>query len=86
MTTRSSELSDACEPTTTGSDQVAWAARALRRQEMPSEEISAILGAGDPDLVHRYMELHRERLEERLADQLRTLVSLERLLAQTVPR
>ncbi len=77
-------LPDAGEPITTRSDQVAWAARALRHQEMPSEEISAILGADDPELVRRYMELHRERLEEQLADQLRTLVRLERLLAESI--
>ena len=47
----------------------------------PSEEIDAILGADDPELVRRYFELHRERLDERLADQRRALARLEQLLA-----
>ena len=55
-------------------------ARALRRHEMPTEEILAVLGTEDPGVVHRYMELHRERLEERLAEQLRALAAVERLL------
>jgi len=46
---------------------------------MPSEEIAALVQAHDPELVRRYLELHRERSEERLADQ-RTLDLLERLL------
>jgi hypothetical protein len=55
-------------------------ARALRRHEMPTEEILAILETEDPGVVHRYIELHRERLEERLAEQLRALEDVERLL------
>ena len=60
-----------------------WAAGVLRSQEMPSEEIRAVLTTDDPQLVHRYLELHRERLEERLADQRRTLAALERVLAES---
>jgi len=75
---------NAGEPITARSDRVTWTARALRRQEMPSEEISAILRADDPEIVRRYLELHRERLEERLVDHLRTVDRIERLLAQTV--
>jgi len=78
------QLPEVGEPITTRSNQVAWAARALRRQEMPLEEISAVLTADDPEIVRRYIELHRERLEERLVDHLRTLDRLERLLAKTV--
>ena len=40
---------------------------------MPPEEIDAILGARDPEVVRRYLELHEERLAERLADQRRTI-------------
>jgi hypothetical protein len=68
----------------TGRDAIAGAARALRRYELPPEEISAVLGADDPELVRRYMELHRERLEERLLDRLRALASLERVLVQAI--
>lgn len=55
----------------------------LRSHEMPSDEIRAVLTTHDPEVVHRYMELHRERLEEWLADQRRPLAVLERLLAET---
>ena len=40
---------------------------------MPPEEIDAILAADDPEVIRRYLDLHRERLEERLADQRRTV-------------
>lgn len=70
------------EPSPIGRDAIAWAARALRRYEMPPEEIGAVLG--DPELVRRYMELHRERLEERLVDRLRALSGLERSLVQAI--
>jgi hypothetical protein len=65
----------------------AWAARALRRQEMPWDEIRAVLSAGDPVLVHRYLELHAERLDEWVVEQRRVLASLERSLtgATTTP-
>jgi DNA-binding transcriptional MerR regulator len=53
------------------------AARALRRQRMPFEEIRALLAADDPMVVHRYLELHRERLDEWVADQRRNLASIE---------
>jgi hypothetical protein len=55
-------------------------ARALRRHDMPLEEIVAVLETEDPGVVHRYLELHRERLEERLADQLRALAEVEHVL------
>jgi hypothetical protein len=59
---------------------VAYATSALADQAMPTEEIAAIVRTRDPELVRRYLELHRERLEERLADQQRTIDVLERLL------
>jgi DNA-binding transcriptional MerR regulator len=58
--------------------------RMLRLHGMPSKEIRAILAAQDPELVHRYMELHRERLEEQLDEQLRTLDRLEPRLTEMV--
>jgi hypothetical protein len=66
-------------PSSSGS--IAWAISMLKDQGMPSEEIAKILGADDPVLVSRYLELHRERLDEHLAAQRRTLERLERLLA-----
>jgi DNA-binding transcriptional MerR regulator len=55
--------------------------RILRRQGMPPQEIRAILAAGDPLVVRRLLELHRERLEEWLEEQRRSLATLERSLA-----
>ena len=52
----------------------------LREQGMPAAELQAILRSDDPVIVRRYLELHRERLEERLAEQVRTLERLERQL------
>ena len=49
----------------------------LREQGMPVAELQAILRSDDPVIVRRYLELHRERLEERLAEQVRTLERLE---------
>ena len=43
------------------------AARVLLRQDMPLGEVRAVLEAADPAVVHRYLELHRERLEEQIA-------------------
>jgi hypothetical protein len=64
----------------TPSGAVAYAISALEDQAMPSEETAAMVRAHDPELVRRYLELHRERLEERLADQQRTIDLLEGLL------
>jgi hypothetical protein len=47
---------------------------------MPPEEIRAVLAAEDPVVVRRLLELHRERLEERTAEQRRQLLVLERML------
>lgn len=56
------------------------ARRILRRQGMPSEEIRAVLTAEHPTTVRRFLELHRERMEERLAEERRSLLSLEEAL------
>jgi DNA-binding transcriptional MerR regulator len=58
--------------------------RILHELDMPPEDIRALLAAGDPMVVHRYIELHGERLEERLADRLQTLVRLERTLNDAI--
>jgi DNA-binding transcriptional MerR regulator len=46
---------------------------ALRRNRMPRAEIRAVLAADDPEIVRRYLELHQERLEERMAAHRREL-------------
>ncbi|HKZ75685.1 MAG TPA: hypothetical protein VJ259_03380 [Actinomycetota bacterium] len=67
-------------------DPMTWAAITLRHHDMPSEEIRAILEAEDPEIVRRYLELHGERLEEKVAEQRRTLAFLERFLADAIGR
>jgi hypothetical protein len=39
-----------------------------------------VLSATDPEVVRRYLELHRERLQERVAEHVETLLSIERRL------
>ena len=58
----------------------AWAIRVLIDQGMPWTEIGSILGSDGPELVRRTLELHRERLEERLAEQRAELDRIEPLL------
>jgi hypothetical protein len=60
-----------------------WAASVLRSQDMPPNEIRTVLTTDDPELVHRYLELHGERLDQWLVDQWRTLAALERVLAES---
>ena len=61
------------------------AARALRLEGMPEHEIRAVLDSRDPRLVHRFVELHAERLEERLAARRHALYRLERELIESIP-
>jgi hypothetical protein len=62
---------------------ITWTERTLECQGMPPEEIDSILATDDPEVVRRYLELHREWLEERLADRLRELDAVEsQLLAE----
>jgi CRP-like cAMP-binding protein len=63
---------------------LAWAAGTLRLCEMPPEEVRAVLTADDPEIVHRFLELHRERLEEEVAERGRTLATLERYLTEEI--
>lgn len=56
-------------------------ARALRRMQMPRREVRAVLRTEDPLVVHRYFELHGERLQEWVADQRRSMAVVERTLA-----
>jgi hypothetical protein len=44
---------------------------------MPEDEIRWVLTAEDPAVVHMILELHRERLEEELAERQRALGRLE---------
>jgi aspartyl-tRNA synthetase len=60
----------------------AGAARGLLRLGMPFGEVRAVLEADDARVVHRYLELHRERLEESIVKRRRVLVALERSLLE----
>ena len=59
-------------------DRIGEVELTLLQQGMPSDEIRAVLRADDRLIVHRYLELHRERLRERL--------DAERLAADLVER
>lgn len=61
---------------------LASAVDVLRRHEMPPEEIHAVVTTDDPTLVRRHLELHRERLDEWLAEQARRLSAVEFLLTE----
>ena len=64
--------------------RIVWAADVLRAQQMPANEIGAVLETDDPREIRRLLELHGERLEELVADQLRRLSRVERLLTEAL--
>jgi len=68
-----------------GDDVRADDADVLRQCRMPSDEIRWILTAEDPAVVHMILELHRERLEEELAERGRALAELESRLNEASP-
>jgi hypothetical protein len=63
-------------------DLLAGAADVLRRCQMPPAEIDWVLAADDPAVVHMILELHRERLEEELAERRKALAQLEASLTE----
>jgi hypothetical protein len=65
-------------------DPMSWAAHVLREQGMPALERHAVYGTDDPRTVRRYLDLHRERLEEWLMDQRAVLECIEVLLTETI--
>jgi len=62
-------------------DVLVDAAEMLRKCQMPEDEIRWVLTADDPAVVHMILELHRERLEEELAERRMRLQELELVLA-----
>lgn len=64
-----------------GADVRADAAEVLRRCRMPEDEVRWVLTADDPAVIHMILELHRERLEEELAERRMRLQELELVLA-----
>jgi hypothetical protein len=63
-----------------------WVGMVLRGQGMPPDEIRAVLTTADGELIHRHLELHLERLEERLLAQQGSLVAIERILTEAAAR
>ena len=57
-----------------------WAETVLRDQGMPPDELRDVLTA-DRELVRRHLQLHLERLEERLVRERREVAAIERILA-----
>jgi hypothetical protein len=53
---------------------------------MPPAEIDALLEADVPELIRRRLELHGERLQEKVVEQLRQLSRIERLLLEEIDR
>jgi hypothetical protein len=60
-----------------GSDARVDAADVLRRCQMSEDEIRWVTTAEDPSIVHMILELHRERLEEELAERRKALREFE---------
>jgi hypothetical protein len=67
-------------------DRVDEAELTLAKQGMPPDEIRAVLGADDPRIVRRHLELHRERLEERLNAEQLAVDLVEQVLADQIGR
>ena len=61
-------------------DPVLAAETTLMEQGMPIGEVFELLRADDPTTIRRHLELHRERLFERLEEQRRAVDHVERLL------
>jgi hypothetical protein len=59
-------------------------AETLRDLQMTSDDISAVIETDDREIVRRHLELQRELLEERLDEQRRALVRVERLLTAAI--
>jgi hypothetical protein len=51
---------------------------------MPALERHAVFGTDDPRTLRQYLDLHRERLEERLMDQRAVLECIEGLLIEAI--
>jgi DNA-binding transcriptional MerR regulator len=67
-------------------DPVLAAETTLLEQGMPIDEVCELLRADDPTTVRRHLELHRERLVERLGEQRRAVDRVERVLVGGVGR
>jgi len=72
-------------PVLVGTNRATWVREVLADQEMPRDEIAAVLTSSEPRQVRHYLELHAEQLQERLAAQLRVLAEVERVMIDAAP-
>ena len=69
---------------TTRDQRRCWSfADVLRRCQMPEDEIRWVMTVEDPSVAHMILELHRERLEEELAERRKALGELETWLIRS---
>jgi hypothetical protein len=64
----------------TRSRRVAWAVSVLREQDMPADELRVVLTTSDRELIRHLLDLHLERLDERLVSQKQDLEAIGRIL------
>jgi hypothetical protein len=64
----------------TRSWRVAWAETVLREQDMPADELRVVLTSSDRELIRHLLDLHLERLEERLVSQKQDVDAIGRIL------
>jgi hypothetical protein len=64
----------------TRSPRVAWAETVLREQDMPADELRVVLTSSDRELIRHLLDLHLERLEERLVSQKQDVEAIGRIL------
>jgi hypothetical protein len=62
------------------SPRVAWAVSVLREQDMPADELRVVLTTSDRELIRHVLDLHLERLEERLVSQKQDVEAIGRIL------
>lgn len=90
MIVAEAELAIAAQRTQTRSgDPIVWddllsAAHELQRLGMPPTEIHRVLVTDDPEIIRRHMELQRERLQERIADEVATVGRIESSLSEAI--
>jgi hypothetical protein len=64
----------------TRSRRVAWAETVLREQDMPADELRVVLTSSDRELIRHLLDLHLERLGERLVSQKQDVEAIGRIL------
>jgi hypothetical protein len=64
----------------TRSPRVAWAETVLREQDMPEDELRVVLTSPDRELIRHLLDLHLERLDERLGSQKQDVEAIGRIL------